>query len=214
MSDLKSPVLRGKPQSRRQAMKLALLAGSTLAIGASPVLADDASSTPPPMPMVKPGEQGLVKPTSAVTPGTSYLMFSGLDFKPLNSSTNYNYMNFSGIYPATNFDYFATTITLPQRAHITEVEFYSIHNVSDTSYFYLSLASPAIGILNAYDWNTLDSTNPDIVTVPISISGNLPTVDNTNNKYVLLWWPSGTGTSEVLYGARVGYMGGIGRFGT
>lgn len=215
MRDLNSAAPKRRLQSRRQAVKLALLAGSTLAVGASPALADDSTATPTPsMSIAKPGQQGLVKPNSVTTPGTNYKIYMGSDFKPVASSYGYDHVNFTGIYATSSIGYFSATLDLPQQAKITEVEFYTVHNTSGSAQFILSLAVPSAGVQYPYVYETLTATSSNVATVSLtgSFSG-IPKVDNTYYRVVLFWLPTGTGSNEVLYGARVGYTGGVGRFG-
>jgi hypothetical protein len=156
--------------------------------------------------------QGQIKPNSATTPGTNYIIFSGVDFKPINSTTSYSHVNVSGVYASASYYYFVASVNLPQAATIKELEFYVTHNVSGTVLFYLSLATPSTGNEAAIASNSLTTTDPGVVTVPVSILASHK-VDNTSNKYLLFWFPAGNGASEVLWGARLGYTGGLGRFG-
>lgn len=213
MRELNSAAPNRRLYSRLQAIKFALFAGSGLAVGASPALADSSTPTPPPLPQMSPGSQGLIKPNSVATPGTSYKLYSGLDFTPFSSSTGYYHTSYSGVYSTSNSNFFKVPLDLPQKAKITEVEFYTTHNVGSPSYFYLFTVYPANGNATFSIYTIFTNTSSSVVTVPLSGVSNSPEVDNTNFKYVLFWYPGDISANEVLYGARVGYTGGIGRFG-
>lgn len=214
MSDSRLPVSKGHGFSRRKALKQALLTGAGLAVAVSPLQTADSSSLVTTEKALFTGNVTAVIPNSISTPGTSYKLLTGLDFRPTDSAYTYSSANFFGIYSASGAGYFAARLDLPQQAKITEIEFYVLHNTIGTStQFYLNNPVPSTSVLNPLINYYYSNTSSSVQTVPLSGLASFPKVDNTVSQYMLVWHPPSASYNETLFGARVGYTGGIGRFG-
>lgn len=221
---LSTPVEEGRPlevpsypgkvrsgNSRRGWLKSTLTAGAGLAAFSFPATSE-AQTTPSSVPPPLAHASQTPKPDS-VTPGTTYISFSGLDFRPAASAATFDWAstNYCGIYPLSSATLYTTKLFLPERAKITELEFYVKHNIAGTDVYYLIGTSATGGSGGAIASATLSTVNSGIQTVPLS--GSLPwIVDNSSTGFYLGWIPGNTGLNEILYGARIGYTGGIGRF--
>lgn len=207
--------------SRRKLLKQALLTGAGLgasAFTAGTVLADNADPA-----SSKSGVEGgsssqlnlspkQVASPSEPTPGTTYKMFAGLEFKPINSSIGYGAINFSGIY-ATTQGFFFLPIDLPQGAKITELEFYNYHNTIYMGQMTLQTLIPSSNLFDFVAGSNINTQANNIQTIKITIPANIKKIDQTSIKYFLVWHPGDINSNEILLGGRLGYTGGIARFG-
>lgn len=147
---------------------------------------------------------------SSQTPGLRYQKYGGHDFKPITgTTTSWVYNDNGSIYADFSIPgghAFSTRLQLPQGATIREVQFNFFSN--DTIPLDFSLI--AFDLQNGFDvLFTSTSTTPDPDIQTISLDGNPAIVDNAAWNYVLRWRPGLSGPAHILWGARVGYRGGL-----
>jgi hypothetical protein len=148
---------------------------------------------------------------STPTPGLRYQKYGGHDFKPITgTTTSWVYNDNGSIYADFSVPgghAFSTRLQLPQGAFISEVQFNFFSNDSIP----LDFSLIAFDLQNGFDvlfTSTSSTPNADIQT--ISLAGSPAVVDNAVWNYVLRWRPGVSGPAHILWGARVGFRGGIG----
>lgn len=195
--------------SRRHWLKSTLAASAGLAaLNLPAVSAAQSLDPPPPVPIAE------AAPPSVATPGTTYISFSGLDFRPAASAITFDWSsaNYCGIYSVSGSGLFTAKLSVPDQAKITEIQFYIKHNLSGTTIFYLIGTSATLGSGGSIA-SAILATPINATIQTVNLSGSLPwVVDNATTGFYLGWFPANAGTNEILYGARVGYTGGVGRF--
>lgn len=135
----------------------------------------------------------------------STAIYTGVDFKPRESTSTYAYVTNGVIYQngGTTFR-FQAPLRLPQGARITKLTFYFVDNnatVDET--LWLTRYVPGVSSL---DLTSIRSAGAATGLRSASVSGSpLTTIDNSRYAYILTW---GTGVADVtnqLAGAAVEY---------
>jgi hypothetical protein len=142
-------------------------------------------------------------PKIAATPGVLYRNFGGIDFKTRGSATTYADIG-SGIYQTASSDYMPAKLDLPHLSIITEASVWVANGVAGTTQVYLTH-------FNADGTNYVDYANASTSTVSgvaqrLDLAFAPLIVDTTSTSYVIFWRPGALVSSDILYGARVGYI--------
>jgi len=142
-------------------------------------------------------------PKIAGTVGTTYRSYAGINFKARNTATTY-IGTASSIYQTAGQDYMPCHLDLPNGSLITEASVWVLNNAVGTSIAYLSYF--AVDGSNYIDYT---SKNTSVVSASIQRLDMTVTpllVDTATNDHVIYWQPGVLGASDLLYGARVGYI--------
>ena len=191
------------------------LAASLFAFPSNALADDGPPDNPPPdgfqmvdgVPVAPAGdEQPAGDAPQAASPNTYYKTLAGLDFHPIDSDMTYSSTN-GGLYALAlvpDFGYSAT-YNLPTGASVTGITFFvydntTVPNIELGAYRY----NPATNTSDPLSTTTTAGASPLIQSV--SLSGGLPfTITNSTYAYRLRVEFNSTGSTQILYGARITY---------
>lgn len=137
------------------------------------------------------------------TPGTTYTTFTGTDFTPINSTNAYAYNGFDSI---TGFNQFHVGLHLPQNALLTEASFFVTYNDSNGMQFFILSSSPSTG--SGYtDFVSASPGAPSGSIQTVSMVVGTPiSIDNSTRSYSLRMGFNTNGSTQILWGANVGWI--------
>jgi hypothetical protein len=142
-------------------------------------------------------------PKIAGTVGTTYRSYAGINFKARNTGTTYISTG-SGIYQSAGQDFMPCHLDLPNGALITEASAWVLNQTAGTSIAVLSYFAADASNYIDYASSSTSTVLGTIQRLDITFSPLL--VDTATNDYVIYWQPGVLGSSDQLYGARVGYI--------
>jgi hypothetical protein len=143
-------------------------------------------------------------PKIAGTVGTTYRSYAGINFKVLDTDTTYHTYSGSDIYQSANQGFMPCHLDLPNGALITEASVWVLNNAAGTTYVVLSYFAADGSSYITYAGNNTSTVLGTIQRLDFTFSPLL--VDTATNDYCIFWYPGVLGSSDRLYGARVGYI--------
>lgn len=199
------------PSLLRPGGMLVLLILGSLILISNPLLAEGLNN---PNPSSQNSSTFLYADAPTPTPTTNYKMVLGSDFKPSNTaSSGYRISGFYGINATDATTNFSASLDLPERAQITEVEAFVYHNTGLASQIRLIRADPTGTSADSTVEGTAAYVTNSLSNQTIVMNGlNVPKLDTSTSKFMLIWTPSNIGSDDILYAVRVGYTGGVARF--
>jgi hypothetical protein len=194
-----------KPTSRRSALKLMALAG--LGVGALSTISAVGTATPTAFAQADKDTNSdpvTPNPPPLATPNTRYITYSGVEFRPRGSATEFTSEGNNAISRSVGSDFFVCPVHLPNGAKITEVVFYyEDTDGTDLSFILRRFNHSEDTFTNLGNVNSTGNTAGVKVATIATLTNNV--VDNDTFQYSLVLESSVTNSNHILLGARVGY---------
>jgi hypothetical protein len=146
-----------------------------------------------------------VPPTA---PGTVYKTYSGTAFTPHGtSSATTAYAGGGGVYRTAGSIELDCLLELPQGARVTEIVYYlRDDNATTDIQYWFATYQPDIGAYSNIASGATTGVQSGAIVQRVFHGSPLTIIDNTRYQYLLEVGLSETASTQVVYGARVGYV--------
>jgi len=150
-----------------------------------------------------PRQSSAPKVSAPATAGTSYANFSGYDFKPISSTTTYNFVLSSSITVSGGYPALHVRVPVPLGGVLTEAYFMILRTDTNPDDLELNYVQPFTQTYSGISAATgTQSASPQKVDFAFSPF----VVDNAQTTIQLFYFPGAFTTAHQLYGARVGWI--------